>query len=108
MQGLLEVGPLHVRQRIICLTGVSSAGAESTVDPGLLYRNMVLQNSVIFGSVNANRHHYQLAAQALSQADPAWLADLITRDVPLDRWEDAYARKPDDIKTILTFPDASA
>ncbi len=69
---------------------------------------MVLQNSVIFGSVNANRQHYELAAQALSQADPAWLADLITRDVPLDRWEDAYTRKPDDIKTILTFPDASA
>ena len=43
---LLEVGPQNVRQRIICLTGVSAAGAESTVDPGLLNRNMVLQNSV--------------------------------------------------------------
>ena len=47
---------------------------------------MVLQNSVLFGSVNANRHHYELAAQALAQADPGWLADLITRQVPLDRW----------------------
>ncbi len=50
VQMLLDVGPQHVRHRITCLTGVSSAGAESTVDPGLLNRNMVLQNSVLFGS----------------------------------------------------------
>jgi hypothetical protein len=47
---------------------------------------MVLQNSVLFGSVNANRHHYGLAAEALAQADPGWLADLITRQVPLGQW----------------------
>ena len=102
---LFEVGPQHVRHRIICLTGVSAAGSEATVDPGLLNRNMVLQNSVLFGSVNANRRHYELAAQALAQADPGWLADLITRQEPLARWADAYARQPDDIKTVLTFPD---
>ena len=104
---LLEVGPQHVRQRIICLTGVSSAGAESAVDPGLLNRNMVLQNSVLFGSVNANRHHYELAAMALAEADPRWLADLITRQVPIGQWSDAYTRRPDDIKTVLTFPNGS-
>jgi len=103
VQALLEAGPRHVRQRIMCLTGVSSAGAESTVDPGLLNRNMVLQNSVLFGSVNANRHHYELAAKALAQADPRWLADLLTRRVPVGQWADAYARRPDDIKTVLDF-----
>ena len=103
IQMLLDAGPRHVRYRITCLTGVSAAGAEATVDPGLLNRNMVLQNSVIFGSVNANREHYELAAQALAQADPGWLAGVITREVPLGRWEDAYARRPDDIKTVLNF-----
>ncbi len=107
LQMLLDAGPQHVRYRIICLTGVSTAGVEANVDPGLLNRNMVLQNSVLFGSVNANRHHYELAAKALAQADSGWLADLITRRVPLDRWEDAYARRPDDIKTTLDFPAAS-
>ena len=107
LQMLLEAGPQHVRHRITCLTGVSPAGREATVDPGLLNRNMVLQNSVIFGSVNANRHHYELAAAALAQADPGWLADLITRQVPLAAWADAYTRKPDDIKTVLNFADAS-
>ena len=107
VQALLEVGPQHVRQRIMCLTGVSSAGAESAVDPGLLNRNMVLQNSVLFGSVNANRHHYELGAKALAQADPGWLAGLITRQVPIGQWADAYSRQPDDIKTVLTFPNGS-
>jgi threonine dehydrogenase-like Zn-dependent dehydrogenase len=103
LQMLLEVAPRHVRHRIICLTGVSAAGAEAAVDPGLLNRNMVLHNSVLFGSVNANRHHYELAAEALAQADPGWLAGLITRQEPLGRWDDAYTRKPDDIKTVLSF-----
>jgi threonine dehydrogenase-like Zn-dependent dehydrogenase len=108
VQMLLEAGPQHVRHRITCLTGVSPAGRKATVDPGLLNRNMVLQNSVVFGSVNANRHHYELAATALAQADPGWLADLITRRMPLEAWADAYTRKPDDIKTVLGFSDAPA
>ena len=30
---------------------------------------------------------------------------LITRQVPIGQWADAYSRQPDDIKTVLTFPD---
>jgi|SRR5271165_569613 len=103
VQMLLDVTPQYARQRIMCLTGVSAAGAESVVDPGLLNRNMVLQNSVLFGSVNANRRHYELGAQALAKADPDWLSGLITRQVPLSRWAAAYERRPDDIKTVLGF-----
>jgi glucose 1-dehydrogenase len=101
---LLEASKHLVRHRIVCLTGVSAAGAESTVDPGVLNRNMVLNNNVLFGSVNANRRHYELGAEALARADQGWLADLITRQVPLASWADAYKRQPDDIKTVLTFP----
>jgi threonine dehydrogenase-like Zn-dependent dehydrogenase len=103
VQMLLEAGKRRVRHRIICLTGVSAVGEESTVDPGLLNRNMVLHNSVLFGSVNANRRHYELAARSLGRADRGWLADLITRQVPIDEWARAYAREPDDIKTVLGF-----
>lgn len=103
VQMLLDAGARHGRQRVTCLTGVSAAGAESTVDPGQLNRNVVLQNSVVFGSVNANRHHYELAAEALAQADPDWLAGLVTRRVPIGSWADAYTRRPDDIKTVLDF-----
>ncbi len=99
---LLNAGE-HVPNRITCLTGVSAAGAETPMNLGSLNRRMVLHNGVMFGSVNANRRHYELAAAALAQADRQWLGGLITRRVPLDRWADAYTRQPDDIKATLEF-----
>jgi threonine dehydrogenase-like Zn-dependent dehydrogenase len=44
---------------ITCLTGVSTPGKDEPVDIGGLNRNAVLRNDVIFGSVNANRRHYE-------------------------------------------------
>jgi threonine dehydrogenase-like Zn-dependent dehydrogenase len=99
---LLKAGE-HVPNRITCLTGVSSTGSETPMDLGYLNRRMVLHNGVIFGSVNANRRHYELAAAALAQADRQWLDRLITRRVPLDHWSEAYTRQPDDIKATLQF-----
>ena len=54
---------------VACLTGVSSGGRQLVVDPGALNRGMVLGNEVVFGSVNANRRHYQQAADALAKTD---------------------------------------
>ena len=103
VQLILDAGDHDVHNRITCLTGVSAAGAETTIDAGLLNRRMVLQNGAVFGSVNANRRHYELAAEALARADPGWLAGLITRRVPVDHWSEAYTRHPGDIKTVLHF-----
>jgi glucose 1-dehydrogenase len=61
----------------------------------------VLENDIVFGSVNANLGHYQLAAQALAEADQAWLERLITRRVPLARFEEALESRPDDVKVVL-------
>ena len=91
--------------KIICLTGVSPGGRSLEVDAGSINRSMVLGNSVVFGSVNANRRHYEAAAEALAKADRAWLARLITRRVPLDRWHEALDRRPVDVKTIITLRD---
>jgi threonine dehydrogenase-like Zn-dependent dehydrogenase len=87
---------------IVCLTGVSSAH-ELPVDVGLLNRRLVLSNDVVFGSVNANRRHYEMGASALAAADPAWLDRLITRRVPLSAWHEAYERQPTDVKVVLEF-----
>jgi threonine dehydrogenase-like Zn-dependent dehydrogenase len=88
---------------IVCLTGVSSGGRELSVDVGLLNRRMVLENDVVFGSVNANRRHYEAGAKALAAADKDWLGRLITRRVPLESWRDAYTRQPNDVKVVLEF-----
>ena len=88
---------------ILCLTGVSSKDQDETLDLGTINRTMVLENSVVFGSVNANRRHYELAEQALLKADRKWLSRLISRRVPIARFEDALKRNPDDIKVVIDF-----
>jgi threonine dehydrogenase-like Zn-dependent dehydrogenase len=86
---------------IACLTGVSSGGRDLSVDLGELNRSMVLENDVVFGSVNANRRHYEAAAASLARADHGWLDRLITHRLPLDRWEAALTRGPKDVKSVL-------
>jgi threonine dehydrogenase-like Zn-dependent dehydrogenase len=86
---------------VVCLTGVSSAGRAIEVDAGLLNRELVLENDVVFGSVNANRRHYEQAADALARADRAWLERLITHRIPLERWEEGLERRPDDVKAVI-------
>jgi hypothetical protein len=68
---------------------------------------MVLENDVIFGSVNANRRHYDLAATALHHADRAWLTRLVSRKVPLAKWADALERRPGDVKVVIDFDGAA-
>jgi threonine dehydrogenase-like Zn-dependent dehydrogenase len=96
-----EVMQHNARGCVTCLVGVSAAGRKLPVDVGALNRSIVLENDVIFGSVNANRRHYELAAQALAKAAPDWLAQLVTRRVPLERWSDAFTRQPDDVKVLV-------
>jgi threonine dehydrogenase-like Zn-dependent dehydrogenase len=86
---------------VVCLTGVSSGGHTIEVDEGALNRSMVLENVAVVGSVNANRRHYEAAAAALAKADRNWLARLVNRKVPLEQWQQALTRQPDDVKVII-------
>ena len=64
---------------------------------------MVLDNNTVFGSVNANRGHYEAAAQVLLQADKSWLDRLVTRRVPVEQWTKSLEPEPDDIKVVVDF-----
>jgi len=90
---------------IVCLTGLGGGSHAASFDVATLNQSMVLENRVVFGSVNANVRHYGAAAEALAGADRAWLERVITRKVPLSRWQDAYERRDDDVKTVLVFED---
>jgi glucose 1-dehydrogenase len=67
---------------------------------------VVLDNDVIFGSVNANRRHYDQATRALAAADREWLSRLITRTVTLSRYREAFTRQQDDVKVVLDLQEA--
>jgi threonine dehydrogenase-like Zn-dependent dehydrogenase len=100
------IGELFARTApagIACLLGVTAPGHELKLDVGYINRTLVLDNDTVFGSVNANRSHYEMAADALKRADRSWLDRLITRRVPIDEWAQAVERRPGDIKVVIDF-----
>jgi threonine dehydrogenase-like Zn-dependent dehydrogenase len=88
---------------VVCLAGVSPAGRTINLDLGDVNRRIVLENDALFGSVNANRSHYERAAASLAAANQEWLARLITRRIPIEEWPDALEARPDDVKVVLEF-----
>lgn len=94
-----NVGP----DGIVCLTGVSSGARAIPINFTALNKQMVLENNVVFGAVNANLRHYRAAVAALAQADRGWLQQLISRRVPLERWPEALVRGPNDVKPVIVF-----
>jgi threonine dehydrogenase-like Zn-dependent dehydrogenase len=91
--------------RIVCLTGLSPGTSDALIDVAPFNQAMVLSNQVVFGSVNANRRHYEAAADALARAERAWLGRVLTRKVPLAKWQEAYEKHRGDVKTVLVFED---
>jgi threonine dehydrogenase-like Zn-dependent dehydrogenase len=87
---------------IVCLAGIGG-NHEMSFDIGRLNRTMVLDNDVVFGAVNANRLHYEMAERALASADQEWLSRMVSRRVPLARWHEALEHRPGDIKVVVDF-----
>jgi len=63
----------------------------------------VLKNTVLVGSVNANKRHWYKAAGNLARADREWLSRLITRREKPENYRQALERRPDDIKVVIQF-----
>ena len=91
---------------IVCLTGVGSGGAASQIPLADTASQVVLRNNVIVGSVNANKRHWFKAGEALARADTSWLAHLVTRRAPPEKFAEALVRQPDDIKVVVQFSEA--
>src|SRR5438128_2676556 len=73
---------------IVCLTGLGGGQHGASFDVAKLNQSMVLENRVVFGTVNANLRHYQAAADALSRADRSWLEAVMTRKTSLQNWQE--------------------
>ena len=62
----------------------------------------MFENDVVFGSVNANRRHYETAVAVMLAANLDWLASLIIRRVPLTEWQRALTRDDEHgVKTVI-------
>jgi len=91
---------------VICLTGVGSGAWTSGLATADIAAQVVLNNNVIVGSVNANKRHWFKASEALSRADRSWLGRLLTRRERPEDFAQALERKPEDIKVVIQFAEA--
>ncbi len=94
---LARTGP----NAITVLTGLSGSRRTLPIQAARINDELVLDNDVVVGSVNANLRHYRAGAQALASADPDWLARLLTRRVPLHDWPAALDRQAGDVKVVV-------
>jgi len=87
---------------VVCLTGVG-AGGVATRAVADVAAAAVLKNNAIVGSVNANKRHWYKANDRLGRLDQKWLRRLITRIEKPENFEQAFERRPDDIKVVIQF-----
>lgn len=86
---------------VVCLTGIVPGGQQVAVSANELNREAVLENTVLFGSVNAGRRNYEQAAEALAAADPDWLDRVITRRVGMSAFTEGLRKREDDVKVVV-------
>jgi threonine dehydrogenase-like Zn-dependent dehydrogenase len=79
------------RSGVACLLGLDAREQKVEIDGRVLGMDTVLENRVLFGSVNAHREDWEAGVAALARADRDVLAELVALRVPLDRFEEAFA-----------------
>lgn len=92
----LMAGALGLLRRggVACLLGIDGRDRKVEIDGPVLGMDTVLENRVLFGSVNAHRQDWESGVAALDRARTAFpdaLEQLVALRVPLDRFEEAFA-----------------
>ena len=92
------------RSGVACLLGIDGRPQAVTIDGPVLGLDAVLENRVLFGSVNAHRQDWLAAVDSLDRARERWpdaLEAFVGRRVPLDRFAEAFAYRG--VKATLTL-----
>jgi glucose 1-dehydrogenase len=82
------------RSGVACLLGIDPRKQKVEVDGPTLALDTILENRVLFGSVNAHRRDWIAAVAALDRAAERWrdaLEAFVGLRVPVDRFADAFA-----------------
>ena len=92
---------------IYVLTGIPGGDRPLQLPGAELIRQLVLENQVMLGSVNAARGHFQMAADDLAQGHLRWgaqIAGLITHRYSWDRFAGLMDQHPSDaIKEVIEW-----
>jgi threonine dehydrogenase-like Zn-dependent dehydrogenase len=88
-----SIGMLR-RNGVACILGLDPRSQTVELDGRVLGVDMILENRVVFGSVNAHRQDWVAAVDALDRARERWpeaLEAFVGLRVPLDRFAEAFA-----------------
>jgi threonine dehydrogenase-like Zn-dependent dehydrogenase len=92
---------------VYVLTGIPGGDRPLQIPGAELVRQLVLDNQVMLGSVNAARGHFQMAADDLYQAHLRWgslIAGLVTHRSSLDQFAGLMDHhQPDAIKEVIEW-----
>ena len=80
------------RSGVACLLGIDGRDRKVTLDGPVLGVDAVIQNRVVFGSVNAHRTDWLSAVDGLVDARARWpgvLEEFVGPRLPLDRFAEA-------------------
>ena len=84
------------RSGVACLLGIDGRNQRVGIDGPVLGVDAILENRVLFGSVNAHRQDWLTGVEALDRARERWpgaLERFIGLRVPLDRFAEAFEYK---------------
>jgi threonine dehydrogenase-like Zn-dependent dehydrogenase len=82
------------RSGVLCILGIDGRAQTVSLDGRVLGVDVILENRVVFGSVNAQRRDWVAAVEALDAARGRWpdaVEALVGLRVPLERFEDAFS-----------------
>jgi threonine dehydrogenase-like Zn-dependent dehydrogenase len=100
------------RNGIYVITGIPDGERPLTIPGGELIRQLVLDNQVMLGSVNASRGHFQMAVNDLARAHLRWkdhAAALITNHYPFGQFAESVGKhSPDAIKEVVEWGQAAS
>jgi len=98
------------RNGMYVLTGIPGGDRPLQIPGDELIRQLVLENQVMLGSVNAARGHFQMAADDLARAHLRWgvqIAALITNRYSPDQFQGLMEQhQPDAIKEVIEWAQA--
>jgi glucose 1-dehydrogenase len=92
---------------VYVLTGIPSGSRPLQIPGADLIRQLVLDNQLMVGSVNAARDHFEMAVEDLARARLRWgdrMSELITHRYPSPQFATALGEHPpDEIKAVVEW-----